>query len=488
MEMNPKLKTAAETGNVDALHVLILEDPYILEGIDQTPFIQTPLHVAANEGHIDFAMEMLNLKPSFAKKLNREGFSPMHLALKNGKTKLVHLLLETDKDLVRVKGWKGVTPFLYAATTGNHKLLLKFLEACPECIEDVTIRGETALHLALKHGDVEAFKLLFGWFQRTRHAKSAFTFEDKMVNWKDNDGNTVLHIAAMKEQREEMKLMLDSYVLLDVKAKNSKGLTAQDIIQKDEKQLPGRNIKVDDDDMIYDDDVDSKIKGMKKKVNPVYRCRVVVARVKNRVSIDMINSMLVVTALVITAVYQSSLSPPGGVWQGNNDNNPANVSDISTTNHYFPEPNYNDTIVNFLLGQEQESKRPGTTILTPDGFALFWAVNVLTFGLTIALTVFILFSFNIFLLVVLPLYMLVISYFCSMMILSPSASWSYLNVGLIVALELLPLALFLAWTFPIRYLWKQTKDERKFRNRLREVLGMNKCDIGSTLLFLRRQR
>ncbi|KAL4290176.1 hypothetical protein GQ457_14G018330 [Hibiscus cannabinus] len=44
-------------------------------------FVDTPLHVSAASRNTGFAMEMMSLKPSFAKKLNRDDFSLIHLAL-----------------------------------------------------------------------------------------------------------------------------------------------------------------------------------------------------------------------------------------------------------------------------------------------------------------------------------------------------------------------------------------------------------------------
>ncbi|WRX12630.1 hypothetical protein QQP08_005117 [Theobroma cacao] len=49
-------------------------------------------------------MELMNLKPSFARKLNQRGFSPIHLALQTKQEKMVDDLLSIDEDLVRVKG------------------------------------------------------------------------------------------------------------------------------------------------------------------------------------------------------------------------------------------------------------------------------------------------------------------------------------------------------------------------------------------------
>ncbi|KAK5833026.1 hypothetical protein PVK06_016836 [Gossypium arboreum] len=108
ISIDPRLSEAARLGNIDdAFYALIHEDPYTLDHIDQIPFVHTPLHIAKHEGQIHFAMEMMNLKPSFARKLNRDGFSPMHLALRNGQIKLVLRLWKADKDPVRVKGREG---------------------------------------------------------------------------------------------------------------------------------------------------------------------------------------------------------------------------------------------------------------------------------------------------------------------------------------------------------------------------------------------
>ena len=110
--MDPRRREASQTGNIDALYALIQEDPYLLQHIDQVPFIDTPLHIVASAGKLDFAVEIMNLKPSFARKLNQFGFSPLHLALQNEQIHLVLRLVNIDKDLVRVKGKEGITCIL----------------------------------------------------------------------------------------------------------------------------------------------------------------------------------------------------------------------------------------------------------------------------------------------------------------------------------------------------------------------------------------
>ncbi|PQQ07843.1 ankyrin repeat-containing protein BDA1 [Prunus yedoensis var. nudiflora] len=221
--MDPRLKTAAQAGDIDVMYTLLKEDAKLLD-LNGVSFVDTPLHVAASEGRILFAMEIMRLKPSFARKSNQDGFSPIHLALQNGNTQMVLRLLDVDRGLVRVSGREGMTPLHYVAKEGNIELLLVFLSACPKSFEDVTIRNETALHIALKNGKVEAFEVLVRWLTYACY-EEVHQLEKRILNWKDDDGNTLLHIATIRNQPE---LLLNSKV--DVNAKNSAGLTALDII------------------------------------------------------------------------------------------------------------------------------------------------------------------------------------------------------------------------------------------------------------------
>ncbi len=202
-----RLNQAALQGNIDDFYILIREDVKLLEHIDELPFVDTPLHIAASVGHIPFALEMMGLKPSFARKLNPDGFSPIHLALQKGRTEMVRQLLQVDGDLVGVKGRERITPLHYVAENcGDHlNLLYKFLSCCPKSIVDETIRKETALHIALKHDNLEAFKFLVGWLKRSWF-KNAASYEREVLNAWDQEGNTVLHIAVSKNQTEASSL------------------------------------------------------------------------------------------------------------------------------------------------------------------------------------------------------------------------------------------------------------------------------------------
>lgn len=187
-----RLNEAAQAGNVDALYELIWEDAYLLDQIDRVPFMDTPLHIAASMGHVNFALEIMRLKPSFARKQNQYGFSPLHLALQKKQTQMVRRLIDVDRNLVRVQGREGVTPLHYVAEKGNVDLLCILLEACPESITEVTIRKETALHVAAKNDQLEAVECMLGWLR--------YVDMEDILNWTDDEGNTLLHITISKSQ------------------------------------------------------------------------------------------------------------------------------------------------------------------------------------------------------------------------------------------------------------------------------------------------
>ncbi|KAF8086504.1 hypothetical protein N665_0623s0011, partial [Sinapis alba] len=121
--MDPRLIVASQIGNIDELYEVIHENPYILESIDAVPFINTPLHVASASGNLPLAMEIMNLKPSFARKLNTYGLSPLHLAIEEGQTRLVLSLLKVDPELVRLRGREGTTPFHQVVRRGETDLM-----------------------------------------------------------------------------------------------------------------------------------------------------------------------------------------------------------------------------------------------------------------------------------------------------------------------------------------------------------------------------
>ncbi|KAF8085130.1 hypothetical protein N665_0679s0006 [Sinapis alba] len=313
-----KLKKASQDGDIERLYELITEDPNILCHFDKLTFSETPLHIAAEKGQTHFAMELMILKPSLASKLNLSGFSPMHLALQNNHIRIVRGLVAIDSSLVSIKGRGGITPLHHVARSGDAELLSELLFACPFSIQDLTIKCETVVHIAVKNQQLMAFKVLLGWIKRVN--------KEEILDWKDEDGNTVFHIAASINQTEVMKLLRRT---VKIKAKNLDGKTAMDLLQAHkspcfpEARKLLHNVKERlfcRSTMTLAGYLSKNLSFIEKRNNLLGLSNLSLNRESSVNTSHLRDAILVVAILIVTATYQAGLSPPGGFWQDTTSN------------------------------------------------------------------------------------------------------------------------------------------------------------------------
>ncbi|XP_052292812.1 uncharacterized protein LOC102622244 isoform X2 [Citrus sinensis] len=324
-----RLNEAAQAGNVDALYELIWEDAYLLDQIDRVPFMDTPLHIAASMGHVNFALEIMRLKPSFARKQNQYGFSPLHLALQKKDTQMVRRLIDVDRNLVRVQGREGVTPLHYVAEKGNVDLLCKLLEACPESITEVTIRKETALHVAAKNDQLEAVECMLGWLR--------YVDMEDILNWTDDEGNTLLHITISKSQIKLVRLLVKR-ARDQINARNLDNKTPMDMV---EEHLGGKPEFKEVTRMVRkaggrqgSSRPDGDIAGyLKQGLTCRRKVLLFFYRSSQRITDENRSALLVVAILIATATFQAALTPSDDL-EGNKSTGTPNY--IATNGSHSP--------------------------------------------------------------------------------------------------------------------------------------------------------
>ncbi|KAK6787985.1 hypothetical protein RDI58_016510 [Solanum bulbocastanum] len=379
--MDEEMKEAAQDGNIDAFYRIIEDNPSILKQIEALEFVETPLHTAASCGNTDFAIEMLSLRPSFGRKLDPRGYSPLDLALRNEQRDTVKQLILFDPKLIQVRSRGRKTPLHYVAENDDADLLSEFLVACPSAINSRTIRRETALHLAVSNKCFEAFQVLIGWIYRTGNRRK--------LDWKDKNGSTVLHIAAQTGQVEVVKILTRQKMDLDIR--DQYHMTALDIVSNlgDDSSQEYAQIR----------EILHRVGAMKRTELPwefnmmhllrkipsfpeaseIIRSQAVRSVDSNKgLTGDMRNAYLVVTVLIVTASFQAIISPPGGGWQRNNDddnnnNNTALVMPPNTTMKYSES--------SIKKGSSPSRRGPKDRLFYP-----FLVLNSVTFAFSVVLT------------------------------------------------------------------------------------------------------
>ncbi|XP_017980001.1 PREDICTED: uncharacterized protein LOC18594059 isoform X2 [Theobroma cacao] len=265
----------------------------------------------------------------------------------------------------------------------NHEniyLMVNFLAACPESIGDVTVRGETVLHIAVKTNMLEALEVLVGWLQRICH-KDALDWVAFIPNWKDEQGNTALDIAVSNMQIQAIQL------LAEINAKNSKGEDASQILQR-QTQLDRREVLKmlrRHTPLVTASSVESIewLPGfLRSKTLFPERLAVCIKRQRMRIPGDVLNALLVVAGLIIAGTCQTMYNPPGSFRRDNNLS--TNLTNSST--HGGPSRNvaadsaYNSTVVVLVNSSILYFASTIVNLLLPDT-VVTEIVAVLLFGL-----------------------------------------------------------------------------------------------------------
>lgn len=344
-EMERILYEAAVEGSVPSLLRLLQQDQLVLHRFVSGCFTETPLHIAAMLGHLEFAKEILARLPHMAgERDSARKSSPLHLASANGHLEIVKELLLANPEMCLAKDCEGRNPLHIAVIKGHTEVLKELVRANPRAARTHAGTG-TILHLCVKHHQLEALEYLVGMMAGDR----------EFINSKDHNGSTILHLAAENRQQEIFEF-LRSNTTIDVDSRNTAGFSAFDIERQGkipekckenrEENPPARS---DEDDPLYStaergSSSSSKwnpnnpqpqesgtrkrpwkksAKKSTKKTPPSW-----LERKKQ--------ALMVVAGLIATVTFQAGITPPGGLWQDTTEDSPSQDSSAPSPSQGFP--------------------------------------------------------------------------------------------------------------------------------------------------------
>mmetsp|Transcript_22964 Transcript_22964/g.53618 ORF Transcript_22964/g.53618 Transcript_22964/m.53618 type:complete len:549 (-) Transcript_22964:449-2095(-) len=181
----------AEEGNLSSVKKLV-RDSAAVHVADETG--NTALHCAVFQGHFEVARILLRAGAS-VNVPNSEGDTPIHLAALGKRLKCLKLLTPGGKANVGAQNLEGFTPLHFSAGEGHIAGMKHLLDCGPAANPRTTNQdGHTPLAMAVAQNQLAAVEFLLDT-------------DPAVINWKDADGDTCLHIAVQNKNLDIVELL-----------------------------------------------------------------------------------------------------------------------------------------------------------------------------------------------------------------------------------------------------------------------------------------
>ncbi|CAM6061555.1 unnamed protein product [Sphagnum tenellum] len=192
----PKFWMARNFGSDEFLPFLPVQ-PLQRDGISSSHI--HALHFAAQRGLAQIVDSFLQRSEITINVQDDKGFTPLHLAAQKGHVGVAERLLQLKgpSQLASVDGAASTSVHLTSESRHSKEEVLSEPAANEVNINGTNNDGNTPLHLASEEGHVEMVQVLLGHISKSG------------LNWKNNDGDTPLHLATNSGHAEVVKLFLE---------------------------------------------------------------------------------------------------------------------------------------------------------------------------------------------------------------------------------------------------------------------------------------
>ncbi|KAI6672968.1 hypothetical protein NL676_000874 [Syzygium grande] len=263
---NSLLHVAASSGNEDIVELILIHFPYLVTRKNSSD--DTPLHVAVQDGRLEATTKLIRLRrdSGIIYWKNKDSKSPLYLAAETGRLEILQLLLEAsardEAYAVKIQGMSpvlaaldegksalhsaasigkvgavqlllskcsylalqtdknGSYPIHIACQSGHIDTIHELVKMWPDLAEVKNKKGQNILHVAAKGGNNNAVRYIL--------KECGEPVDTKLVNSKDVDGNTPLHLAS-RHYNCHVLFFLTEDKRSDLQLRNNENLTALDV-------------------------------------------------------------------------------------------------------------------------------------------------------------------------------------------------------------------------------------------------------------------
>jgi len=191
--------------------------------------LSPPFYAACELGHVEIVKAFMGCKHTWYGFVSSGGFTSLHVAANEGRTKVVRALLAVGHFLHCIDDvTNGNHTALHLAVCGGYAAIVGLLlEFGASPVVPVTSRADTVLHTAAQHGNPETLRLLL--------ADSRITNSEACTGVSRAAGFNPLHMAVDNGRLEAVRLLLEH---IPASSTTSDGFTSVDIARIRERGKP----------------------------------------------------------------------------------------------------------------------------------------------------------------------------------------------------------------------------------------------------------
>ncbi|XP_019185362.1 PREDICTED: uncharacterized protein LOC109180312 [Ipomoea nil] len=193
------------------------------------------LHAAARGGNLGVLRELLadSCTDHVLAYRDIQGATILHAAAARGQVEVVKDLIACYDDIISSTDNHGNTALHVAAARGQLGVVEALTIVSPSLLNSTNKAGETFLHVAITGFQTPCFRRLDRQIELMKQLISGRIFDiEEIVNAKNNDGRTALHLAIIGNIHSELVELLMTVRSMDVNTRDKDGMTPLDILRQ----------------------------------------------------------------------------------------------------------------------------------------------------------------------------------------------------------------------------------------------------------------